>query len=344
MTSPWLEKQFTLLHSVRARMASSSNENTRATASTDMTPLLGQVLGNEPPNDLESDVPQPAVTGYVVAVYNQRTWTCTSPLDWPCFAASRDCAPPGSSTFFNSSPQSLGREMIDWASTAQNSLFPLLVHHLCDVQTLLQQSPHKELLVAAPNVAVSLERIPRLPDPNQRGQARTDFFVYRESGEIIRFHPSRDSKKEAKAHQMPPMSCLIDPKLLPNCGAGRALHAQPPGNADQLANVRFTEDHARLLNAFDTKVYGWKGARAFLESLDFTDEAEIDLTDGRLWPWWLFLGNTGHIKSTLSGGVISVHAAKLSEWKDTRAFVVKTTESTLCIWSDSKHKMMISDC
>jgi len=308
--------------------------------------LEGHVVSSVPslaPTDLEGGVSQPAVEGHIVAVYNNTTLSPTSPLDWPCFEASRDCAPPGSSTFFDSSSESLGRAMIDWASTAQDRLFPLLVHHLCDVENLLKQSPHKQVLMAAPTVAVSLERIPRVPDPNQRGQARTDFFVYQCTGDIIRFHPSRDPKKEAKAHHMPAKSCLMHPTVLINGGAGRALHAHPPGNVDQLARVRFTEDHARLLNAFDTKVHGWKSARAFLESLDFTNENEIDLTDGHLWPWWLFLGNTGGIRKILAGGVISVHAKQLKEWSDMRAFVVTTTECTHCIWSDNKHKMMISD-
>ena len=160
----------------------------------------------------------------------------TSPLDWPCFARSRDSAPTGCKTFFKTPSSALGRQMTEWASTADENLFPLLVHHLCDVKTLLVRSPHNELLTSAPNLAVSLERISRIPDPNQRGQPRTDFFVYWESGEIPCFHPSRDPQKEAKAHTMTPMTCLIDQNVLPVRGAGAALHAHPPGNVHQLAS------------------------------------------------------------------------------------------------------------
>ena len=129
----------------------------------------------------------------------------TTCLEWPCFASSRDSAPCGRKTVFKTTPRSLGREMIEWASTADEKLFPSLVHHLCDVDILLAESSHKELLVLAPNIAVTLERISRILDPNQRGQARTIFlsienqeksFVSIQAGTLKRVESSHNDARD----------------------------------------------------------------------------------------------------------------------------------------------------
>ncbi len=50
----------------------------------------------------------------------------TSPLDWPRFARSRHSAPTGCKTFFKTPSSALGRQLIEWASTADENLFPLV--------------------------------------------------------------------------------------------------------------------------------------------------------------------------------------------------------------------------
>ena len=228
--------------------------------------------------------------------------------------------------------------MITWASTADAGLFPLLVHNLCNVNDVLNNSPHKELLTAEPIATISLERIIMLPDINQGGKPRTDFFVYRESGEIIRFHPTRHRAQEARAHVMSAGTPLIARGLLPQFGAGAALHMLPPGVANQEydnvpPDVRFGADHAELINSFDAKMYGWDSARSFLDNFNFHGNREGDLSDGRGLPWWLFLGNTGKIRRVLDDGVISFRVVQLEEFDGMRAFEVRTSRTAYFVFA-----------
>ena len=82
-------------------------------------------------------------------------------------------------------------------------------------------------------------------------------------------------------------------------------------------------------------MYGWPSARAFLYNFDFKDEDRINLTDGKIWPWWLFLGNTGNIRQILEGGVVNFHVANIKEWEDMRAFLVTKKDGVVCVHSGS---------
>ena len=150
-------------------------------------------------------------------------------MEWPCFGDSRSGQDEFTGRFLRTSPGKLGRSMIVWASELPPQVFPLLVHHLCDTDALLQNDPNTALLNAEPVAAISLEQVAKIPDPNQEGRPRIDFFVYRESGEIIRFHPGRTPKQGAIPHLMPSQTDMYMKHLLPELGAGCALHLSPPG-------------------------------------------------------------------------------------------------------------------
>ena len=76
-------------------------------------------------------------------------------------------------------------------------------------------------------------------------------------------------------------------------------------------------------------------AHSYTTLIDFEEEDRINLTDGKICPWWLFLGNTGHIRNVLEGGVVSFHVANIKEWGDMRAFLDTKNDGVVCIHSGS---------
>ena len=80
-------------------------------------------------------------------------------------------------------------------------------------------------------------------------------------------------------------------------------------------------------------MYGWETARSFLENFDFDGNQEVDFSDGCGWPWWLFLGDTGKIRSVLDDGVISFHVIQLEELDGMRAFRVGTSRATYFVFA-----------
>ena len=286
-----------------------------------------------PPRD---GATQPVVAG---AAAEPSPWS-QSPLHWPCFADSENRCPQNR-RFRHAN--NVARPMLEWANSAPTHLFPLLVHHLCDVPSLLSELDVSTLVGTAQGngvAAVSLEVIPRVPNHNSMERSRIDYFLYTTQGDIIRCHPGTRPRDNAKRHVMPQNTCLLRQDLLPDIGAGKALHLLPPGTVAELDANRcapqppgeqflFSRWHASGVYPYDAKCYGWDTARRFLQSPCCSVANCIDLSDGEFWPWWLFLANTGRIQEVLAGGILSFEVVQLPL---IRAFRVRTADETYFVF------------
>lgn len=259
---------------------------------------------------------------------------------WQCFADSPARAPLAS--FHHAT--SVARSLLVWANSAPMHLFPLLVHDLCDVAALLRELDVGTIVSSIPGNevdAVSLEAIPRVPNQNSIEGPRIDYFLYTTNGDIIRCHPGHRHRDDAKPHVMRKNTTLLQRALLPEVGAGKALHLMPPGLVAELDANRcapqppgqsyvFSQRHASCVYAYDAKSYGWDAARRFLQSVEFPGAGWIDLTDGQHWPWWLFLANTGKIQQVFAGGILSFEVVQLPL---IRAFRIGTGVETFFAFS-----------
>ena len=113
--------------------------------------------------------------------------------------------------------------------------------------------------------------------------------------------------------------------------------AQPPESP-----VLFTGDDALQVNRFDLNMYGWEKAKLFLKHVSLQEAQELDLSDGSMWPWWLWLSGTGRRIIVLDDGVLSFHVVQLEAIK---CFRIRTAKNNWFVFPGTgvEQKMMVRD-
>ena len=84
-----------------------------------------------------------------------------------------------------------------------------------------------ELACANP-VAVCIESINRVRDPNRGGLSRIDLLVYDRSGAVTRHHPGRMPSEDAHSHVIPPGSRTYNYAIAVAVGFGAVSHVHSP--------------------------------------------------------------------------------------------------------------------
>ena len=198
------------------------------------------------------------------------------------------------------------REAINGANGPLYNYLPLLAAAFTNFDVAEKLGERGALVVA--------EQVVRVRDPN-REHNRVDFFCYKENGDVVRRHPGRTETQDMRPHRMPHGSLLFhmaDARLV---GVGATLHAQPPRMVE-LADQNHPRRQARnellatredmaALCAFDIKCVNWKGVREELRLLGDWNQT-VDWSDGRFFPWWVWLANTGAVRDVVNDGVTGV--------------------------------------
>lgn len=203
------------------------------------------------------------------------------------------------------------REAMDQAYSLADYL-PLRVQAFADFDILPALAGHGGAHRPATGhvVAVVAEKIPRVPDNNRMKDYRIDFFVYYSNGDVVRHHPGRTANSSMRPHCMPSGSALFSRTQAQEIGVGASLHLHPPGRAPdagapQPGAVLTRREDVDQCCVYDIQMWSWRRVREFfLQPMD--ENAEIDISDGHMFPWWLFLGGTGKVQPLIERGITRV--------------------------------------
>ena len=192
-------------------------------------------------------------------------------------------------------------------SAMQCPLFEYLPLLLTDIVT-----PSCDLgLLAAPRESVVVaEKVPRVQDINRPGQCRVDFFVYEAGGEVVRHHPGGSRKLDMTPHRMRNGSSVFLVAAAVADGVGAALHRMPPAWAEQMNSLSPVHDLRPAVtraNMADIAVYdyqqcNWKRIGSMLSGVQDA-RCPLNFTDGEIFPWWVWLANTGQLAMVSGTGV-----------------------------------------
>ena len=87
----------------------------------------------------------------------------------------------------------------------------------------------------------------------------------------------------------------------------------------------------------DINEVNWKQVREKLRKLGDEDQ-ELDWSDGELFPWWLWLANTGQIRDVANAGISAV---RLSVENGFKCVVVVSVQGTYYLSMHPKHGRMV---
>ena len=286
-----------------------------------------------PPASSAADAPQlgiqPALTS-AVAPQPGTTFVAAQQLPWAESLFLTEVLPATSQALQQHGPQfrvsSTLRQTLNMSYQLYEWL-PLLTSSIAnfDVADALQE----------PGAVVVAEVIARVPDANRPGFQRVDFFCYKENGDVVRYHPGHSEKGDMKPHRMPHGSLCFHRADAALHGVGQTLHAQPPkmvlaaqdgtgatqpgisdtqaGAADPGAtqpgntSLRILATHQDMeqLCEYDVNMVNWGRVKAALNQVPDHNHTE-DWSDGRHFPWWVWLANKGHLRDVVNDGVAAV--------------------------------------
>ena len=139
--------------------------------------------------------------------------------------------------------------------------------------------------------------------------------------------------------------------LLPEMGAGRALHLAPPrrmalrnggvSHPPVKTPVLFTKEDRRQVYSYDAKMCGWDAAKKVLQSIELLDGESIDISAGGQFPWWLWLANDGNIQSVIGEGVLSFHIVQVEGFKCFKVRTGLAWPAFFVLPSSKQEKMLI---
>ena len=187
---------------------------------------------------------------------------------------------------------------------------------------------------------------------------RIDFFAYEADGRVTRYHPGGSRASSMTPHHMAPGCPLFPLSLARSQGVGQVLHTQPPGivratsgglfplampiaaGAPQLGMpplaLASREDLA-LICSYDYKIINWSLVRDFLRGIDADVDQRIDWADGDVFPWWVWLANTGRVRDVVSHGVLEIHLEFSAHCK---AFVVHSDAGEFRLYSRGEEERL----
>jgi hypothetical protein len=89
------------------------------------------------------------------------------------------------------------------------------------------------------------------------------------------------------------------------------------------------------LCVYDIQSVNWGQVNSILKSMEYN--GAFDWNSGEVFPWWVWLANTGATQEMVGQGVFDVHAIVSARY---RAICVTTTNGTFHITGNSRHGTM----
>lgn len=173
--------------------------------------------------------------------------------------------------------------------------------------------------------AFTAESIENTRDPNRGGRPRVDFCVRLADGSYWRFHPGSKERNSAEPRHIP--------ATLPDTTRGAAEHAAQQWTTISDDNV-WTISRSRLVPQTDrmSKNAMWQQISALLmqDAIPRWPNT-VDITDGTLISWWLWVSNLGpRTVDVIGNGIRQVLLSRRLEQEVVFAFVrVGNTEASV---------------
>ena len=158
-------------------------------------------------------------------------------------------------------------------------------------------------LVGPGVVAFTGEFIEGTSDANRAGMMRMDMIIRHTNGGYVRIHPGDKIKNDAT------------PKLFPPAGAasGATEHASTEWNTPGLGWT-LTWERAQTTPQVDRlgKNAVWKNIQGVWQA----SGDDLDITDGTILRWWLWIGNLGeHSRDVIGPGVTGARVSMTDDGK-----------------------------
>lgn len=176
-------------------------------------------------------------------------------------------------------------------------------------------------------VAFTAETIENTSDPNRGGRLRVDLCARLVDGSYWRFHPGSRERNSAKPIHIP--------ATMPDATRGAAEHAAMQwttigqGNVWTIARFALVPQQDRMgKHAVWQKISALLTRRAIPRGV-----GSIDITDGELIPWWLWVSNLGHrTRHVIGEGIEEVHLSQTLAQEVVFHFIrVDNTKASLLI-------------
>ena len=160
-------------------------------------------------------------------------------------------------------------------------------------------------------MAFTAEGIENARDPNRRGRLRVDFCVHLVDKSYWRFHPGTTGHSSSTPFHIA--------ATLPDAARGAAEHAAIQWNTFGQGTA-WTFIQAKLVPQTDRmgKNAVWEKIAALLnrnaQDCSVTDSNTWNITDGRIFPWWLWVSNLRNRTSQVIGeGIKEVYLTQTQE-------------------------------
>ena len=95
-------------------------------------------------------------------------------------------------------------------------------------------------------------------------------------------------------------------------GVGEALHQLPPAWAERRnsrasspGGIAVRREHMQLMNKYDVNMCNWSWVCPFLSDIPI-DRCPMNITEGKQFPWWVWMANTGQLSRISGNGVIEI--------------------------------------
>ena len=131
----------------------------------------------------------------------------------------------------------------------------------------------------------TLSSIPNTKDPNRGGRPRVDYVVHLADGSNWRFHPGTTMKNSAEPTHTPASDATEH--------AVRTVNNENPWTLQRARHVPQGDRMGK-----DTM---WERVAALLRDMGHAWVNDLDITDGAVIPWWLWVGNLGHHTDAIIG-------------------------------------------
>ena len=180
---------------------------------------------------------------------------------------------------------------------------------------------------------VTAEVITRVTAGNHESyKCQVDLFAYLPSGHVHRYHPGDRPERHASPCQvLRTDSHLFQIDVATTTGVGSALHLVPPGLASAPSRgdntlptnnrdiVAFTPAHQSELIRRDLQLQGkptkngrWRLLRTLVDIAAAAipeGSVELDVTDGKVFPWWLAIAGCHQAGEIIDDGIFKVWVA-----------------------------------
>ena len=237
--------------------------------------------------------------------------------------------------------QRQSRSLHDEARTWTNKLANVASEHVGVQANLVDEWKNWKLYIATRNkaeelvgpgvVAFTAENIEGTHDPNRAGRPRLDLVLHHSDGGYVRLHPGSQPKNDAIHRYFPRQVSAPEHARRPASASEHAAHEWRTAGA---SSSTFTSERAALVPQGDrlNKNLVWKTVEQLLDEKSIPDEqsgSKMDLTDGQVLRWWLWICNLGNLtREVIGAGVVKAHLAM--NGSDEAVFTFTRADDTEC--------------